>query len=231
MWSRVPIVLGVLTVLVGALVVFSGSRLVSRSPAPVLDAPGGRVVDEPAAPPGAYDSLVIPEFELVDQDGTPRTREIFAGRWTVLVFTFTHCPLACPTMNSNLLQLAEKIKDTPARLVSISVDPRNDTPAALRAHAERIGADTSRWTFLTGEPAQIERIVSGLRLALIDDPANIITLADGSKMNNILHPTQFLIVSPEVKVTALHTGLDRGGVEAAERTLRAGMRQAGGTGR
>ena len=36
-------------------------------------------------------------------------------------------------------------------IVSISVDPENDTPDVLRAYAESFEADPERWWFLTGE--------------------------------------------------------------------------------
>jgi len=43
-------------------------------------------------------------------------------------------------------------------MVSFTVDPARDTPAALAAYAHRFGADTQRWTFLTGDPKTLNML-------------------------------------------------------------------------
>ena len=44
---------------------------------------------------------------------------------------------------------------TQVMLVSVSIDPRRDTPPVLKACAERYRADLSGWKFLTGSPRDI----------------------------------------------------------------------------
>lgn len=48
-------------------------------------------------------------------------------------------------------------------MISISLDPEIDTPDVLAAYAARVGARPG-WTFLTGAPADIERLRRGLGL-------------------------------------------------------------------
>jgi protein SCO1/2 len=43
------------------------------------------------------------------------------------------------------------------RFVTITLDPEHDRPAALRAHAERLGAGPG-WTFVTGAPADLDAV-------------------------------------------------------------------------
>jgi protein SCO1/2 len=45
--------------------------------------------------------------------------------------------------------------ELPIRFLSFSVKPESDTPAKLKAYAEKIGADLSRWNFLTGKATDI----------------------------------------------------------------------------
>ena len=45
------------------------------------------------------------------------------------------------------------------RLVSITLDPENDTPDVLRAYAEGAGADDTRWSFLSGRSEDLDRVV------------------------------------------------------------------------
>ncbi|MDX2115923.1 MAG: SCO family protein [Planctomycetota bacterium] len=155
-------------------------------------------------------AMRIPDFALVDQTGLPRSREDFKGRFTILAFTFTNCPTACPIMHSQIIRLQEELRGTPVRIVSISVDPERDTPEALRAHAERLGAEPSLWSFWTGDPAVVRSIVSTMGFALVDDPNLIITLPDGGRMNNIVHPTKLLLIGPDVSVLAMESGLEWG---------------------
>lgn len=162
---------------------------------------------------GAFASMRIPEFSLVDQDGAPRAREAFKGRWTILAFTFTNCSTACPIINSHLIRAQHVLAGTPIRTVSISVDPAHDTPAALRAHAEKLGIDTSRWTFLTGDVSTIEKIIAGLRFGLDRDARNPIALPGGGTMPDILHPTKLLLIGPDVTVAAMESGLEWSSVE------------------
>lgn len=178
--------------------------------------------EEAAAEDAArYASMVIPEFSLVDQAGSPRTRESFAGAYTILAFTFTNCPTVCPIMHSQMIRMQETLKGSPVRMVSITVDPKNDTPEALRAHGEKLGADPARWSFFTGDFAEIQKVVAGLRFALVDDPSITVRLADGSTMNNINHPSKLLLVGPDVRIIAMESGLEW---ESAERLAKLARR-------
>lgn len=187
-------------------------------------APPGGTLKLGADSAAALASLEVPEFTLLDQDGAPRTRELLLGTYTILAFTFTHCPLACPAMNSQMLVLQDRLKDTPVRLLSISVDPAHDTPARLKEHAAQIGADTSRWTFLTasgaappvpadGPTAAIDAIVHRLGFALHKDESQPIALPGGQTMSNIVHPTRLLLIGPDARVVAMDSGLEFAGAE------------------
>ncbi len=189
----------------------------SRPPGPggAESLPFSSADDESAA----LASLVIPEFTLTDQDGITRTRDIFKDGWTLLAFTFTNCTTVCPIMHSHLIRLQSEMAGTPLRIVSISVDPEHDTPAALKAFAEKISADPARWTFLTGDAAAIQSILAGLRFTTGIDPSLTINLPGGGTMANIVHPSKVLLIGPDATVRAMETGLDWSGPEALLRRV------------
>jgi protein SCO1/2 len=192
----------------------------SLTPGPAGEAAGSLPLfpaDDEAA---ALASLVIPEFTLTDQEGHARTRDIFKDRWTVLAFTFTNCTTVCPIMHGHLIRLQSEMAGTPLRIVSISVDPAHDTPAALKAFAEKISADPERWTFLTGDAATIQSILAGLRFTTGADPSLTITLPGGGTMANIVHPSRIILIGPDATVRAMETGLDWSGPEAVLRRVR-----------
>ena len=181
-------------------------------------------------PPEALAQMVIPPFALVDQDGAEVSKDIFSGRMTLLAFSFTNCPTVCPIMHSHLVRLThETLKMSPVRIVTISVDPEHDTPEALRAYAERLDVASPKWTMLTGDASTIRDIVTSMRFGLQEDPSLPITLADGSTMTNIVHPTKLILVGPQGTVIGLESGLDWESAEriaqrARELALRMGLK-------
>ena len=106
---------------------------------------------------GAYTSssmsYTVPDVKLVDENGkTVSMQELTDGHSPVMLnFIFTTCTTICPVMTSTFHQVQEKLgknrKDL--RMVSISIDPENDTPKKLKEYAAKNMAG-AQWTFLTG---------------------------------------------------------------------------------
>ncbi len=175
----------------------------------VLTGPGRDVrpagaVTSALTPDPAFEGISIPEFTLTDQDGGAVTQEILDGRVTILDFIFTNCPLVCPGMSARMQQLAERLEGTSVRFLSISIDPAHDTPEVLRAYGERHNANFSRWVFLTGPAETSTRLTRAIGFALEVEQDREIELPDGSKMNNILHPSKLLLIGPRREVLAMY---------------------------
>jgi protein SCO1/2 len=67
-----------------------------------------------------------------------------------LNFVFTTCSTVCPIASRTFAELQARPRGgKPLRLLSISLDPLNDTPAVLRAYAAKFGAGPE-WRFYTG---------------------------------------------------------------------------------
>lgn len=167
-------------------------------------------------PDKEVESLRLPPFALTTQDGAPFTGDDFIGRVSIVDFVFTSCTFVCPTLTQKMLQLQHALADTDVRLVSVSVDPQRDTPERLREHAARVGADTRRWTFLSGPWDEVVRLSEeGLRLGLAPDsnPENVIHLDDGTTMQNIAHTARFTLIGPDGAVLGLYNGLDAADIE------------------
>lgn len=201
-----------------ALVVLSGMRGAANA------TPGGAGAAEAAAAavpdPQAEDLRILP-FSLTTQDGGTVTDADLKGKVTIVDFMFTHCPLVCPMMTGTLAELAERLKDTDVRFLSISVDPEHDTPEQLREFAGRYGADFSRWTFARGDREATWRMVrEGLMFAIGDDSSLTVTLPDGSTMANIRHPSHFVLVGPDGRVLGLYSSTDEEAVKRLERRAR-----------
>jgi protein SCO1/2 len=95
----------------------------------------------------------IPAVQLVRDDGrrVALPEEMDDGRPVVLNFIYTSCSSVCPLTSQVFEQFAEKLgpdRDT-VHLMSISIDPEQDTPARLREYARKFHAGPE-WQHYTG---------------------------------------------------------------------------------
>lgn len=109
---------------------------------------------------------LAPGFIFTDQNGAELTSEDLRGKFVFYNFTYTGCGAGCPQTSATMQAMQELSTqiDTggqPVELVTVSLDPANDTPARLRSYAQQLGADTTRWHFVTGEPEQLKNVVGG----------------------------------------------------------------------
>jgi cytochrome oxidase Cu insertion factor (SCO1/SenC/PrrC family) len=111
----------------------------------------------------------LPNFKLIDQNGHTVTKKDLLGKTVAMTFTYVNCddPNACPVLlgNFNKLQQDIRTKDITTDkilLLSISIDPENDTPAVLKKHAQEMNLDTSYLKMLTGDRSEIEKLTKPL---------------------------------------------------------------------
>lgn len=150
----------------------------------------------PGRTPGPLPVIAeIPDFSLVDAEGRTVTRADLLGRPWVADLVFTGCSGICPRMTREMKLLQDQTGGLPdLRLVSISVDPENDTPERLLDYARRNGADASRWTFLTGDRATIWKVANeGMKL-----PAFEGDVSRGDEA--VVHSPRFVLVDREGRV-------------------------------
>jgi protein SCO1 len=95
----------------------------------------------------------VPNLKLVRADGASVSlpEEMNDGRPVVLNFIYTSCTSVCPLMSQMMSQFEHNLGAEIAgvHLMSISIDPEADTPAALTEYAKTYGAGPE-WQFYTG---------------------------------------------------------------------------------
>jgi len=160
-----------------------------------LRAPGERVVAL------AHGTLLVPArsisaLDLVDQNGRRFTEERLAGRWSVVYFGFTSCPMICPTTMAVLKEFSRHVQGLPPQsrpqIILITVDPERDTPQVMGRY---VAAFDPRFLGL-----------SGTRAAL-DAAADEFSVAHGpaGPGGSIDHSTTLFIVDPRSAVRAIFT--------------------------
>lgn len=152
---------------------------------------------ERSAPPLPVISQVA-DFKLTDQLGNAVTLASLRGKTWVADIIFTRCPGPCLQMTQRMQALQSALPPG-VQLVSITTDPDFDTPPVLAKYAARFGAQSHRWTFLTGTRDQVRTLaVDSLKLVLQDVPA-----AQRTAENDLfIHSTLFVVVDKAGRVRA-----------------------------
>ena len=118
------------------------------------------------------------DTELVDQDGKPRRfySDLIRGKTVVINFAFASCKTACSPITANLARVQRLLgprlgKDV--HMITITVDPVNDTPAKLKAFSQRFQASPG-WYFLSGSRANVEAVLKKVG-GFTEDPEKHLT--------------------------------------------------------
>lgn len=124
------------------------------------------LIDGMAAAPAAEQKASSParnyfgDIRLTNQDGQEMRlySDLIQDRIVVIDVMFTACTGACPVMSNTFAKLQDRLGERLGKdvyLISISVDPVNDTPARLKEFAARFKARPG-WFFLTGPRENVE---------------------------------------------------------------------------
>jgi cytochrome oxidase Cu insertion factor (SCO1/SenC/PrrC family) len=145
------------------------------------------------------------DFSLIDQSGHSFGRKDLNGKIVVVNFVFTSCSAVCPYVNAQM----EKVQRLTAgqsdiKLLSLTMDPIDDTPQVLASYGLTFGQDPLRWSFLTGDQSEMRRLVGASflppdttgqfgympgnfahtqRIALLDKDGHLVEYFDGLNQN------------------------------------------------
>ena len=144
----------------------------------------------------------LAEFSLTDSTGRTVTRAELDGKILAVSFLFTGCALTCPEVSKRMAEIQRLTRDQPdVRLLSLTVDPRTDTPPVLAKWGARYGADTNRWFLLTGRKAALYELIGASFLATDSgDPFN-------SMPGNFTGTERIAVVDKHGNVRAFFDGL------------------------
>ncbi len=179
-------VLGLLAV--GSLIVAIGMRLGSDGEIPII-------------------SKVRP-FQLIDHAEQPFTADDLKGKITVVDFFFTQCSGLCPRLSKEMTLLQKRFDRLEHfQLVSVSVDPVNDTPQNIAKFIELHGINTRNWDLLTGSKETVRQfMVEDLKIPMVEDPR--------------LHADRFVLIDRNLNVRGAYSLSNQSAMERLPRDVR-----------
>ena len=138
----------------------------------------------------------VPDLTLVNQDGKSFRLGDFKGKAVLITFIYTRCPVPtfCPRLSSQFAKIQGDLAKTPndfakTHLVTISFDPKYDTPPTLRkyglAYLDNDPAGFSNWDFASTNPGDLRKIADAFGLEYFEED------------NQISHSMVIVLISPE----------------------------------
>jgi len=167
----------------------------------VLAIPANLSAAEPAYR-RTVEKYTMPDVTLVNQDGKKvRFKSLIESDKPVIVdFIYATCTTICPVLSVSYTNLQNKMKDSTQkpRLISITIDPENDTPKIMKDYLKRYNAKPG-WDFLTGSRGDIDKVMRAFNAYIPDKmshyPLNLIrSPKDGSwvRLFGILSSREFM---------------------------------------
>jgi len=146
----------------------------------------------------------VPDFVLTNQDGKKFHLYAPNGAVTLLTFIYTRCPFAsyCPLVSHNFAQIYAATRSNPkVRLVSVSFDPKHDTPPVLRKYGNTFTATTGRspfdrWQFATAAPQELGKV------------ANFFGVFYELKNGEFVHSLTTAVIAPDGTIYKWYEGSD-----------------------
>jgi protein SCO1 len=131
----------------------------------------------------SVEAYTVPKVVLVNQDGynVPLEKLLNSGKPVIVNFIYGSCTTICKVLSAGFANLQQSIGDN-VQLVSISIDPENDTPKIMKHYLGRYQAKQG-WDFLTGSRIDIDKVLHAFNaytpsktydfpLTLIHQPGN-----------------------------------------------------------
>ncbi len=115
--------------------------------------PGGYLERRPAP--------IDSQAHLIDQRGRRFTLQALHGKPIVVTFVSAHCTDACPLIDAQFSDAAQRLarERIPAQLLTITLDPRRDTPRVMQVLAQRFAADPRYWLLASGKSKDVHTIM------------------------------------------------------------------------
>ena len=174
-------------------------------------------------------SKQVKPFVFTDENGESFDSESLKGDYWLVDFIFTNCPGPCPIMTSEMAKIERDYAEVKnLRFVSISVDPKRDTPEVLKEYGRKYGADFDKWVFLTGDFDKVQQVAHDVFLLAVTNPAEGQSKSKQAvpATGSIVHSTKLVLVGPDGSIINWFTGTDADEMDRLRKVLD-GVRDAG----
>ncbi|MBP6334775.1 MAG: SCO family protein [Bacteroidia bacterium] len=139
-------------------------------------------------------------FNLVNHLGQEVSDKDIAKKIIVANFFFATCKTVCPDMNAQMVRLQSKTgAENDVQFLSFTVDPEHDSVSVLADYATKLGADPSRWWFMTGNKDSIYTLAR---------EGFLVSAAAGKTADDFFHSQDLILLDSKRRIRAYVDGTD-----------------------
>ncbi|MBI4827373.1 MAG: SCO family protein [Nitrospinae bacterium] len=156
-----------------------------------------------------------PALTFINQDGKTVSFGSLFDKPLFVTFVFTDCPEVCPVINASLkaaVDAARKKHGAAFRALTISFDPKRDTPARMKEYGANFSGDFALWSFGTLAPDTVKAVTEAFGFSFEPDPREIwkhLALVSGVAKGGILMNQLYGMEVDRDKFTALAGALSK----------------------
>lgn len=199
----VRVVILLVIFIVGVIIAYNMTKPSDEKPLPIIN------------PIDVQEDLVDPEmlrigyghtignFSFTDQNGKTITQNDVKGKVFVAEYFFTTCGTICPKMTEQMERVHKAYKsNSKVAILSFTVNPEVDTVEQLNRYAQKHGADSKSWHFLTGEKEKLYALARKSFFVL--KPAE--TENQGDVGSDFIHTNNFVLVDKQMRIRGYYDG-------------------------
>ena len=151
-------------------------------------------------------SMADESFALIDQDGADiQFPDAYEGNVLLVGYVYTHCPDICPMITYNMRDIQRELPDEDEfMLVSLSFDPKRDSPEILHEYAENYNLNQQNWRFLTGNTQEVDEALETLEIKTLKSPTTF--KEDGTQQYFIDHTDRVTLIDRNGNVRNTYVG-------------------------
>jgi protein SCO1/2 len=141
----------------------------------------------------------VPMFAFINQDGDSLNDTFVKGKIWVAHYFFIACPSICPKMMADMQTVQSAFKgDDNVKIISLTVNPEEDTPKQLKEYALKRKIDLRKWQLGTGNKRDLYRFArNGLFITATD--------GDGGP-NDFIHSDKFVLIDRNDHIRGYYDG-------------------------
>lgn len=142
--------------------------------------------------------IPLTSFQLASTNNELFTNKNLQGRWSLMFFGFTHCPMLCPTTLNKLNHAYQILLKGDARkmpqVLFVSIDPDRDSPQIIDHYLEKFNKS---FIGLTGTKVQVDHLVKQLGIAYMKAEKS------GESSYDIAHSDAILLINPQAQLVTV----------------------------
>lgn len=141
----------------------------------------------------------VGDFSFIDQEGKQINRNEWNNKIVVANFFFTHCPVVCPKMTTNLKKVQQSFAaDNTILINSFTVDPESDSVEQLKKYATHYSVNSEKWQLLTGEKRELYRFARNELMI-------VATQGDGGEQD-FIHSDKLTLIDKKGRIRGYYDG-------------------------